>query len=525
MSRRKFTELFKNGIRQENYFILGLDIGSATSAIAYFDLNQSAPEIIDISGGYGKPSVPTVMQYVADTKEWVFGEYAMANRSGSKDITILSLVQKLGLGEYVDVSGKPVSVTSILGLYIKELVGNCKNINPKAEIAGIAVSVPAYLGKEAEAELSAVLKSAGYEKPLLGFLDDRECVLNRFYFDRAIKKETVMIIDFGARELRAGVYDICPEDDGNVSVDCRSFLFDKSLGTDIVDEVVSQMFQNIYCGHFNIPPERLDQRQREQLEIFSYQHKDLLFRKDIKSKPLKIYYNFAYPPFQASISHDMAQEIVGPLKECVEAFLMEARKTSDGKRIDIKDISSVICVGGGFEMLWAREVVSEAFPESEIAIYKNPKGVTAEGASVAAATELCAFSGKKFLIKDKNRIDYDIGFKILRDNRERFTPIVESSTFWWQTHPPKQFILTEPTSPAAHIQMFKRDKSGTMTPIKSLALDGLPDRPAGVTRLSISIGFSGSNVIKAKVRDLGFGELFPSSDYEREFVFDTESIV
>lgn len=77
MSWKYYKKQFENGGADENKFILGLDLGSSSSSIAFFNTITEEPELIDLSGGYGKPSMPSVIQYIPETREWVFGEYAI----------------------------------------------------------------------------------------------------------------------------------------------------------------------------------------------------------------------------------------------------------------------------------------------------------------------------------------------------------------------------------------------------------------------------------------------------------------
>ena len=141
MHRNRYLALPEEQKLNEIYYIIGLDIGNDSSSIAFFNLAEKTPEVIDLSGGYGRPSIPTMMQYIAETKEWVFGEYALLNRGVGTEITLSDLITRLGSHEYVDLDHKPISVVNLLGLFIKEIIGHVKNINPKAEIAGIVAAV------------------------------------------------------------------------------------------------------------------------------------------------------------------------------------------------------------------------------------------------------------------------------------------------------------------------------------------------------------------------------------------------
>jgi len=99
MNWQKFRGLPPAVKQDEANFIVGLDLGNDTSAIAYYDMVRGQPELIDLSGGYGKPAVPTVVQYVPETKEWVFGEYAVLNKGVGREVTLGGLLEKLGRGE------------------------------------------------------------------------------------------------------------------------------------------------------------------------------------------------------------------------------------------------------------------------------------------------------------------------------------------------------------------------------------------------------------------------------------------
>ena len=47
---------------------------------------------------------------------------------------------------------------------------------------------------------------------------------------------------------------------------------------------------------------------------------------------------------------------------------------------------------------------------------------------------------------------------------------------------------------------------------ESLLLEGLPDRPSRASRLRIEAEFVRVDRLRLTVRDMGFGELFPSTD-------------
>ena len=99
-------QLSSKELDDETRFILGIDIGTRATKIAIWNVNRKQAELIDMSGGYGNPSIPTVMQYIPENKEWVFGEYALLNKRDFDDITINNIISKLGTKELIEISGK-----------------------------------------------------------------------------------------------------------------------------------------------------------------------------------------------------------------------------------------------------------------------------------------------------------------------------------------------------------------------------------------------------------------------------------
>lgn len=62
------------------------------------------------------------------------------------------------------------------------------------------------------------------------------------------------------------------------------------------------------------------------------------------------------------------------------------------------------------------------------------------------------------------------------------------------------------------VEFFFQPMQGAEGFKESLLLEGLPDRPSRATRLHIEAEFLRVDCLRLEVRDMGFGELFPSSD-------------
>ena len=509
MNWKRYKALSDEEKREDIYYIIGLDIGNDSSGIAFYNAAEEEPETIDLSGGYGRPAIPTAMQYIVESKEWVFGEYAILNRGMGKEVTLNDMVERLGDSEYIDVDNKPVRLTGLLGLYIKELMSNVKNINPKAEIAGIVVSVPSYFSGRAREELKRAFKSAGYEKELIALVSDRECIFAYHYRGRVKLKEKSLIVDYGAREVRGGVY-IAEEK----YLRSLSSLFESDIGTRMIEEQAKELFTDYYTINNPIQARQgLDKNVQDQLMAFTYQHKDILFQKAIRNKPAKLYYNFAFPPFEQTVKAEEADKLIEPFRKKFDQFIRKVLEKNLVEKVKIADIDVVICVGGGFEMLWAKEAMESLFPQGKLHMYKNSKAVTAMGAAVYAAQLLEMCPGAAVAVEDRHQLSVDIGLAV---EGGRFIPLAECNSFWWQPHPARVFIVNAPVTGEVPFSIMSRTPEGELKVLSDMPLSGLPERPKGTTKLSVHLKFLSDSEATAQVSDCGFGEMFPKTEYKQE---------
>lgn len=502
-----------DSFNDESKFILGIDIGNSTSTISYWNMNLKGPQLIDISGGYGNPSMPTVIQYIPTNKEWVFGEYALLNKGDLESITFEDLVDRLGTKEILEIEGKSISIPQLLGRYIKSLIENCLNINPNAEIAAIVVAIPTYMSEMAKEELQRAIYIAGFEREFIGFISARECAIRYYYYQQqTANSEKIVMLDYGGRELRGGVFDILNQESG-LNINALSSIIDNKLCTQNIDNEVKNLFIGYYCRQTEISIEDIDETTMAQLEAFAYQNRNILFQNN--DKTIKVYFNFAFPAFQKSISPQEIADFILPLKQKLEVFLNSVCTKVISKPINPLHIGKVICLGGGFEMKWTKETVEKVFPNSKIITMKNSKGIVCQGACIAAAIEVGLIKNKNYNIKDFNVINYDIGLKAVTDKKEQFIALIEKGSFWWQKHTEKIFILNCEINDDTYLKIYSRNEIGEENILAQVELSDLPKRPKKTTKLKIAINFKMYNVISINIKDCGFGEFFKATDFEK----------
>jgi molecular chaperone DnaK (HSP70) len=475
MNARAFAALPDK--HDERYYILGLDLGSSYSALAFYNRGSNSAETIDLSGGYGKPHVPTAVQYSADTREWTFGTYALLSDGE------INLFSRLGRFDYVEIAGRNRSVAHMLAMFVKDLIGNVRQINPRAVVAGIVCSIPSYFPEEAREELLRVFKLAGYEKELIALVGERECMLAH----TGGAGGRTLVLDIGAAQIRGGIYD---------AQHAIAGMFTEGLAQ--LQGDTAQLLA-MPLGGAPAPAE------------FVLENRDVLFQKQIRSKPAKLYYNFLHPPLVHEIPHAQVEEIARPyaarLREFIAALL---QKNLTGTPIDAASIDSVLVTGGGTEMLWARDVIAEFFPAARIRI--TQKTATAEGAAIIAAARLGLIPDTP-LVTDRHQLPADIGIA----QGDEFITLIAQGGFWWQAHAPIYLTINkEVTGEPIQLQIAQRGADGVRQ-LQTISLQGLPPRIKGTTRLVLIAEFASERAFTLRIQDAGFGDISPASQWQTQF--------
>ncbi|MCL2854809.1 MAG: DUF5716 family protein [Defluviitaleaceae bacterium] len=507
MDWKKHREHFINGKMDEDFFVLGVDLGDATSAISYFDPLRGAPEILDISGGYGKPCPPTALQHITAGREWIFGEYAILNANGS-DALLTNFAGRLGEAAYLDIGDGGKSVIEIVSIYLRELIGNCRNINPKATVAGITAVVPDFIASDARDALTAAFGRAGYASSLIGLIEERQAVLYYCAANGIGKPHgNILWLDFGSRGMRGGLYEIGADFAG---ITCLASDFNQEMGCADIDEAIYNLLAIYYCKEQGVQPDKMTKREREQIFTFAHSYRDMLLNQD-GGRDTKLYYNFVHPPFAKTVTQAQIKDMTKPWEKRLAEFVKKLTTGTDGAHID------VICTGGGFEMPWARRVVGEIFPATHF--HKNPKGILAGGATLYAANQLSLIKLPNIIIEDGNKLPFDVGINIVQQGKSNFHTLMERGSWLWQKPKTAHLIAR---GEDAEVELLLRDEKGKTRPLGTAALKGLPKRPAGTTRIALDLEAKTAETFAVRVKDLGFGEIFPATGYVENYTFDAD---
>ncbi|HIV25257.1 MAG TPA: hypothetical protein IAB71_05625 [Candidatus Scatomonas pullistercoris] len=167
--------------------------------------------------------------------------------------------------------------------------------------------------------------------------------------------------------------------------------------------------------------------------------------------------------------------------------------------------SSIFLVGEGFERSWAvRSLALLCRGQRRVFIGDN---LFARGACFAAREKVEEKNLKGYLYVGADLIRCNVGMEMKINGCPAYYPLVTAGVNWYEAEKECELILDGMDELIFVVSKMDDGKRSRY----SMALPGLPRRPARATRLKLHLEYESPRRCRIRVEDLGFGELFPSS--------------
>lgn len=171
-----------------------------------------------------------------------------------------------------------------------------------------------------------------------------------------------------------------------------------------------------------------------------------------------------------------------------------------------RPVSSVFLVGEGFEEKWYEQALRVLCGGGRRVFAGN--NLFAKGACCRAMQEAGPGREKTYVFLGADKTSYNVGLRTPGTGRNAVYTLLDAGESWYEAKAECEALLCgEPA-----VEFILKPMQGGETLKEILALPGLPDRPSRACRLKVSAEFLSVDRLRVQVSDLGFGELFPSSD-------------
>lgn len=169
-----------------------------------------------------------------------------------------------------------------------------------------------------------------------------------------------------------------------------------------------------------------------------------------------------------------------------------------------KVISSVYLTGEGFENNW--------YPKSLRVLCNGRRAFVGNNlySKGACYTSIRLFRGDEGPIYlDETKMTQQISLRMRVDGKEGWYPIVSWGTRWYEADGEWEVLLEDASDLEVHIESL----AGEELQVEKISLKGLPERTDYSLRLKVELMFFDERICKLTLRDIGFGDFYPATDF------------
>ena len=173
-------------------------------------------------------------------------------------------------------------------------------------------------------------------------------------------------------------------------------------------------------------------------------------------------------------------------------------------------VSSAFLVGDGFEGSWMKQSVSYLCRGRRAFVGKN---LYSKGACYAAAVRKGGMEWPYIYMGD-SEMKVNVSLKVRNRDKTEFYTLISAGDNWYETIGECEVILDGPPE----IDFWLQLPEGREAKVEKLQLVDLPERTNKTTRLRIVAKPLSDRRVQVQIKDMGFGELFKSSEKVWEYV-------
>lgn len=167
--------------------------------------------------------------------------------------------------------------------------------------------------------------------------------------------------------------------------------------------------------------------------------------------------------------------------------------------------SSIQMNGSGFDQEWAQKSVKILCYQKRKVFFGN--NLFARGACAAGVERIEEKKLKGYRYLSDSLVLTDIGMDMRVMGAPAYYPLIESGKNWYECKAECELILDDTEELIFTVSTMENPEKKRV----AMALSGLPKRPNKTTRLHVKLEYISAKECRITVKDLGFGEMFPSS--------------
>jgi molecular chaperone DnaK len=386
--------------------IVGIDLGTSNSLVAFINREGKAEIIINERGSRLTPSVV----YFKNEQEVMVGELARSQLILKADRTISSIKRQMGTNYQVEIGERGYTPPEISGLILRKLLQYAQEYLEQ-EITAAVVTVPAYFNDNQRQATLLAGEMASIK--ILKLLNEPTAAALAYGVNRE-KKENILVLDIGG-----GTFDITlMEYQDEV---CQVLCIGGSSqlgGLDFDKQLVKHILETFKMSNgidLSADPIALQQihinAEKAKVDLSSINECSILVPYITMGAQGPVHLNQALR--REEFNH-ICSHLFKEISELIEQTFTRAGVSKEW-------VEAVVLAGGASRMPGFKDLVKQLFPGVELRVEINPDEVVALG----AALEGGMLSGELSHIETHDVTGHTLG---VEDNQGEFVSIIPANT-------------------------------------------------------------------------------------------------
>ena len=487
--------MMKNNEAQSFRPIVGIDLGTTNSAVAYIHKGKSKI----ITNNDGCKIIPSVV-LIDPSGKVIVGENARSALIAMPDRTKSAIKREMGSNELSTISGKSYSPEELSAFILTEIKGLVDEVLGEGEKEAV-ITVPAYF---TDGQRQAT-KKAG---ELAGFVVER--IINEptaaalaFGFEHLDEDRHLLVYDLGGGTFDVSIVEIM---DGIIEVKATSG--NSKLGGEDFDWLIVDWLAEIMMNEHQVDPRNdvrglaLLKEEAEKVKIQLSKDEQIEIRIPVvvmkDNEPLGLYETMTQKTFIT---------LIEPLLQVTMDRVAEVLKEAN---LQPEEIDDILLVGGSTRIPYVGELISaffDASPRHDI----NPDEAVALGAGVQAGLKSGALSDSGLIVTDV--APFSMGVAVLS---ERGSSGVRPGAY-------KAIITKNTTIPVTRTETFYTSYEGQTDVqvevyqgeqewvkdnhfINEFLLEGLPEGPAGSETVEVTFRYNLNGILEVTAKSVSTGK-------------------
>ena len=384
--------------------IVGIDLGTTNSLVAYFDKDKGATII---PNRLGNKLTPSVVSFDEDGTIYI-GQTAKERRITNPLETIEVFKRDMGSKREWTIYGKRYTPTDLSALVLRTLKEDAENYLGE-EITEAVISVPAYFNEHQRKATKIAGQLAGLKVERL--ISEPTAAAIAFGVNTEADSTTIMVFDLGGGTFDISLLEL---DDGIMEVHCVAG--DNFLGGEDFTKVIYNKFiqlNELEEGMLSSQTKNHIMKQAEACKI-------TLTDEMVASMKCKINEEKLEMTITRDEFKDDCEHLLEKIKKPIERSLRDSK-------MSIEDIDRVVMVGGSTRLPLVRSYVAtllKMLPDYSV----NPDEVVAIGACMQAAMKERNEALEDIILTDV--CPYTLGTGVINRNgdSELYSPIIQRNS-------------------------------------------------------------------------------------------------